>query len=201
MKFSESWLREWINPEISSEMLADQLTMAGLEVDDVEKVAGDFTGVVIGKVVECKQHPNADKLRVTKVDIGKDELLDIVCGAPNCRQGLMVACATVGAVLPGDFIIKSVKLRGEPSEGMLCSYSELGITDDHNGIIELPDNAPLGKDIREYLNLNDVMIDISVTPNRADCFGIVGVARDISAVNNIPMKAVSYTHLTLPTIA
>ena len=188
MKFSESWLREWINPEISSEMLADQLTMAGLEVDDVEKVAGDFTGVVIGKVVECKQHPNADKLRVTKVDIGKDELLDIVCGAPNCRQGLMVACATVGAVLPGDFKIKSAKLRGEPSEGMLCSYSELGITDDHNGIIELPDNAPLGKDIREYLNLNDVMIDISVTPNRADCFGIVGVARDISAVNNIPMK-------------
>ena len=188
MKFSESWLREWINPEISSEMLADQLTMAGLEVDDVEKVAEDFTGVVIGKVVECKQHPNADKLRVTKVDIGKDELLDIVCGAPNCRQGLMVACATVGAVLPGDFKIKSAKLRGEPSEGMLCSYSELGITDDHNGIIELPDNAPLGKDIREYLNLNDVMIDISVTPNRADCFGIVGVARDISAVNNIPMK-------------
>ena len=188
MKFSESWLREWINPEISSEMLADQLTMAGLEVDDVEKVAGDFTGVVIGKVVECKQHPNADKLRVTKVDIGKDKLLDIVCGAPNCRQGLMVACATVGAVLPGDFKIKSAKLRGEPSEGMLCSYSELGITDDHNGIIELPDNAPLGKDIREYLNLNDVMIDISVTPNRADCFGIVGVARDISAVNNIPMK-------------
>ncbi|KDN10065.1 phenylalanine--tRNA ligase subunit beta [Gilliamella sp. Imp1-1] len=189
MKFSESWLREWINPEISSETLADQLTMAGLEVDDVEKVAGDFTGVVIGKVVECKQHPNADKLRVTKVDIGKEELLDIVCGAPNCRQGLTVACATVGAVLPGNFKIKSAKLRGEPSEGMLCSYSELGIADEHNGIIELPDDAPLGRDIREYLNLNDVTIDISVTPNRADCFGIVGIARDISAVNNIPMQA------------
>ncbi|OCG76626.1 phenylalanine--tRNA ligase subunit beta [Gilliamella sp. Nev6-6] len=188
MKFSESWLREWINPEISSERLADQLTMAGLEVDDVEKVAGDFTGVVVGKVVECMQHPNADKLRVTKVDIGKAELLDIVCGAPNCRKGLMVACATVGAVLPGDFKIKPAKLRGEPSEGMLCSYSELGISDEHNGIIELPDNAPLGQDIREYLNLNDVMIDISVTPNRADCFGIIGVARDISAVNNVPMK-------------
>ncbi|MCO6557258.1 MAG: phenylalanine--tRNA ligase subunit beta [Gilliamella sp.] len=188
MKFSESWLREWINPEISSETLADQLTMAGLEVDDVEKVAGDFTGVVIGKVVECMQHPNADKLRVTKVDIGKEELLDIVCGAPNCRQGLTVACATVGAVLPGNFKIKSAKLRGEPSEGMLCSYSELGIADEHNGIIELPDDAPLGMDIREYLNLNDVIIDISVTPNRADCFGIVGIARDISAVNNIVMK-------------
>ncbi|MCO6537278.1 MAG: phenylalanine--tRNA ligase subunit beta [Gilliamella sp.] len=189
MKFSESWLREWINPEISSETLADQLTMAGLEVDDVEKVAGDFTGVVIGKVIECMQHPNADKLRVTKVDIGKEELLDIVCGAPNCRQGLTVACATVGAVLPGNFKIKSAKLRGEPSEGMLCSYSELGIADEHNGIIELPDDAPLGQDIREYLNLNDVTIDISVTPNRADCFGIVGIARDISAVNNIPMQA------------
>lgn len=196
MKFSESWLREWINPEISSDTLADQLTMAGLEVDDIEKVAGDFTGVVVGKVVECKQHPNADKLRVTKVDIGKSELLDIVCGAPNCRQGLMVACATVGAVLPGDFKIKSAKLRGEPSEGMLCSYSELGIADDHNGIIELPEDAPLGQDIREYLNLNDVMIDISVTPNRADCFGIVGVARDISAVNNIPMKALKVANVS-----
>ncbi|OCL28855.1 phenylalanine--tRNA ligase subunit beta [Gilliamella sp. wkB171] len=195
MKFSESWLREWINPEISSDTLADQLTMAGLEVDDIEKVAGDFSGVVVGKVVECKQHPNADKLRVTKVDIGKSELLDIVCGAPNCRQGLMVACATVGAVLPGDFKIKSAKLRGEPSEGMLCSYSELGIADDHNGIIELPEDAPLGQDIREYLNLNDVMIDISVTPNRADCFGIVGVARDISAVNNIPMKALKVANV------
>lgn len=189
MKFSESWLREWINPEISSDTLADQLTMAGLEVDDVEEVAGNFSGVVVGKVVECKQHPNADKLRVTKVDIGKPELLDIVCGAPNCRQGLTVACATVGAILPGDFKIKAAKLRGEPSEGMLCSYSELGITDDHNGIIELPDDAPLGQNIREYLNLNDVSIDISVTPNRADCFGIIGVARDISAVNNIPMKS------------
>jgi phenylalanyl-tRNA synthetase beta chain len=188
MKFSENWLREWINPEISSEMLANQLTMAGLEVEDVEKVAGDFTGVVVGKVVECMQHPNADKLRVTKVDIGKAELLDIVCGAPNCRQGLTVACATVGAVLPDDFKIKAAKLRGEPSEGMLCSYSELGISDDHNGIIELPDDAPLGMDLREYLNLNDVIIDISVTPNRADCFGIVGIARDISAVNNIAMK-------------
>ena len=188
MKFSESWLREWINPEISSETLTDQLTMAGLEVDDVEKVAGDFTGVVVGKVVECMQHPNADKLRVTKVDIGKSELLNVVCGAPNCRQGLMVACATIGAVLPGDFKIKAAKLRGEPSEGMLCSYSELGISDDHNGIIELPHDAPLGQDIREYLKLDDVMIDISVTPNRADCFGIVGVARDISAVNNIPMR-------------
>lgn len=185
MKFSESWLREWVNPDISSEQLSDQLTMAGLEVDDVEKVAGDFTGVVIGKVVECEQHPNADKLRVTKVDIGRETLLNIVCGAPNCRKGLTVACATIGAVLPGDFQIKAAKLRGEPSEGMLCSYSELGIADDQNGIIELPSDAPLGEDIRKYLKLDDCIIEVSVTPNRADCFGIIGIARDISAVNNI----------------
>lgn len=185
MKFSESWLREWVNPEISSEQLSDQLTMAGLEVDDIEKVAPPFTGVVVGKVVECKQHPNADKLRVTKVDVGQTELLDIVCGAPNCRQGLVVACATIGAVLPGDFIIKAAKLRGEPSEGMLCSFSELGIADEQDGIIELPDDAPLGQDIRQYLKLDDNVIEVSVTPNRADCFGIIGIARDISAVNNL----------------
>ncbi|XKM12899.1 phenylalanine--tRNA ligase subunit beta [Orbaceae bacterium ac157xtp] len=185
MKFSESWLREWVNPNISSDELSEQLTMAGLEVDGVEPVAGEFTGVVVGHVVECKQHPNADKLRITKVDIGEKELLNIVCGAPNCREGLKVACATIGAVLPGDFKIKPAKLRGEPSEGMLCSYSELGIAEDHNGIIELPSDAPVGTDIRKYLNLDDKIIEISVTPNRADCFGIMGVARDISAVNNI----------------
>lgn len=185
MKFSESWLREWVNPAISSDELSDQLTMAGLEVDGVEKVAGDFTGVVIGKVIDCKQHPNADKLRVTLVDIGKEQPLHIVCGAPNCREGLIVACATIGAVLPGDFEIKAAKLRGEPSEGMLCSYSELGISDDHDGIIELPQDAPLGEDIRKYLQLDDTIIEISVTPNRSDCFGMIGIARDISAVNNI----------------
>lgn len=188
MKFSESWLREWVNPALSREELSEQITMAGLEVDGVEPVAGDFTGVVVGRVVECAQHPNADKLRVTKVDIGRGELLDIVCGAPNCRQGLTVACATVGAVLPGDFKIKAAKLRGEPSEGMLCSFSELGISDDHSGIIELPEDAPLGQDVREYLKLNDATIEISVTPNRADCLGIIGVARDVAVVNRLPLN-------------
>ena len=183
MKFSELWLREWVNPAISSNELADQITMAGLEVDGVEPVAGAFHGVVVGHVVECGQHPNADKLRVTKVNVGGDRLLDIVCGAPNCRQGLKVAVATVGAVLPGDFKIKAAKLRGEPSEGMLCSFSELGISDDHNGIIELPEEAPIGTDIREFLKLNDNTIEISVTPNRADCLSLMGVARDV-AVNN-----------------
>ncbi|VEB98386.1 Phenylalanine--tRNA ligase beta subunit [Cedecea lapagei] len=187
MKFSELWLREWVNPANSSEELSGQITMAGLEVDGVDAVAGAFHGVVVGEVVDCGQHPNADKLRVTKVNVGGDRLLDIVCGAPNCRQGLKVAVATVGAVLPGDFKIKAAKLRGEPSEGMLCSFSELGISDDHNGIIELPADAPVGTDIREYLKLDDNTIEISVTPNRADCLGIIGVARDVAVVNKLPL--------------
>ncbi|OCJ24646.1 phenylalanine--tRNA ligase subunit beta [Serratia sp. 14-2641] len=187
MKFSELWLREWVNPAISSEALSDQITMAGLEVDGVEPVAGVFNGVVVGHVVECGQHPNADKLRVTKVDVGGERLLDIVCGAPNCRAGLKVAVATVGAVLPGDFKIKAAKLRGEPSEGMLCSFSELAISDDHDGIIELPQDAPIGTDIRDYLQLNDSAIEISVTPNRADCLGIIGVARDVAVLNQLSL--------------
>lgn len=187
MKFSELWLREWVNPAISSEALSDQITMAGLEVDGVDPVSGAFNGVVVGEVVECGQHPNADKLRVTKVNVGGDRLLDIVCGAPNCRQGLKVAVATVGAVLPGDFKIKAAKLRGEPSEGMLCSFSELGISEDHDGIIELPLDAPVGTDIREFLKLDDTLIEISVTPNRADCLGILGVARDVAVINQLPL--------------
>ncbi len=161
MKFSENWVREWVNPSISTEQLCDQITMLGLEVDGVEK--GDFTGVVVGEVVECAQHPDADKLRVTKVNVGGDRLLDIVCGAPNCRQGLKVACATEGAVLPGDFKIKKTKLRGQPSEGMLCSFSELGIDVDADGIIELPLDAPVGTNLREYLDLDDKAIEISLT--------------------------------------
>ena len=193
MKFSELWLREWVNPAIDSEALSDQITMAGLEVDGVEPVAGSFNGVVVGEVVECGQHPNADKLRVTKVNVGGERLLDIVCGAPNCRQGLKVAVATIGAVLPGDFKIKAAKLRGEPSEGMLCSFSELGISDDHSGIIELPADAPIGTDIREYLKLDDNTIEISVTPNRADCLGIIGVARDVAVLNKAPLNAPEIT--------
>ncbi|EIC85469.1 phenylalanine--tRNA ligase subunit beta [Serratia sp. M24T3] len=187
MKFSELWLREWVNPAISSEALSEQITMAGLEVDGVEAVAGAFHGVVVGEVVECGQHPNADKLRVTKINVGGDRLLDIVCGAPNCRQGLKVAVATVGAVLPGDFKIKAAKLRGEPSEGMLCSFSELGIDVESEGIIELPLDAPIGTDIREFLQLDDNTIEISVTPNRADCLGIIGIARDVAVVSQLPL--------------
>ena len=152
MKFSESWLREWVNPENSSEELAHQITMAGLEVDGVDPVAGEFSGVVVGEVVECGQHPDADKLQVTKINVGSasedGELLDIVCGAKNCRLGLKVAVAMVGAVLPGNFKIKKAKLRGQTSLGMLCSESELGMAESADGIIELPMDAPIGTDIR-----------------------------------------------------
>ncbi|WKX27834.1 phenylalanine--tRNA ligase subunit beta [Tatumella ptyseos] len=188
MKFSELWLREWVNPALTSDELSNQITMAGLEVDGIEAVAGVFNGVVVGEVVECHQHPNADKLRVTKINIGGERLLDIVCGAPNCRQGLKVAVATVGAILPGDFKIKPAKLRGEPSEGMLCSFTELGIDVESEGIIELPADAPLGQDIRAYLQLDDNTIEISVTPNRADCLGIMGIARDVAVANGMPFN-------------
>ncbi|KAE9538249.1 phenylalanine--tRNA ligase subunit beta [Ursidibacter maritimus] len=188
MKFNESWLREWVNPAVSTETLCDQITMLGLEVDDVEAIAGEFSGIVVGEVVECAQHPDADKLRVTKVNVGGDRLLDIVCGAPNCRQGLKVACATEGAVLPGDFKIKKTKLRGQPSEGMLCSFTELGIKVEQDGIIELPADAPVGEDFRHYLQLNDKAIEISLTPNRADCLSIAGIAREVGVINQAPVN-------------
>ncbi|WP_448549959.1 phenylalanine--tRNA ligase subunit beta [Thalassotalea fusca] len=185
MKFSESWLREWVNPAINSEELAHQITMAGLEVDGVDAVAGEFTGVKVGEVVECGQHPDADKLQVTKINVGEDELLDIVCGASNCRLGLKVAVATVGAVLPGNFKIKKAKLRGQPSFGMLCSESELGLAESSDGIIELPADAPIGTDIREYLDLDDVTIDVDLTANRGDCLGIKGLAREVGVLNSL----------------
>ncbi|GDY26053.1 phenylalanine--tRNA ligase beta subunit [Agarivorans sp. Toyoura001] len=185
MKFSESWLREWVNPSISRDELSEQITMAGLEVDGIEAVASSFNGVVIGEVVECGQHPDADKLRVTKINVGGDELLDIVCGAPNCRQGLKVAVAQVGAVLPGDFKIKKAKLRGQPSHGMLCAYSELGISDESDGIMELPSDAPIGTDLRDYLQLGDVTIEVDLTPNRADCLSLRGLAREVGVLNQM----------------
>ena len=185
MKFSEAWLREWVNPAIDTNTLSEQLSMAGLEVDGIEAVAGQFSGVVVGEVVECGQHPDADKLQVTKVNVGGNELLDIVCGAKNCRKGLKVAVATVGAVLPGDFTIKAAKLRGQPSNGMLCSLSELGMAEDSDGIIELPQDAPVGQNIRQYLQLDDHIIEVDLTPNRADCLGIKGLAREVGVLNKL----------------
>lgn len=189
MKFSESWLREWVNPAITSEELQAQLTMAGLEVDDVLPVADEFSNIVVGEVVECGQHPDADKLQVTKINVGDDELLDIVCGAANCRTGLKVAVAKVGAVLPGNFKIKKAKLRGQPSHGMLCAEAEMGMAETSDGIIELPLDAPVGMDIREYLGLDDVTIDVDLTANRADCLGISGLAREVAVLNRTDVNA------------
>ena len=171
MKFSEQWLREWVNPQIDTQELMDQITMAGLEVDGFEPVAGQFSGVVVGEVQSVGPHPDADKLRVCQVSDGASEV-QVVCGAPNVREGMKVPFAVVGAVLPGDFKIKKAKLRGQPSEGMLCSESELGLSDNHDGLMELPADAPVGQDVADYLKLNDVTIDVDLTPNRADCLSI-----------------------------
>ncbi|MDX2320112.1 MAG: phenylalanine--tRNA ligase subunit beta, partial [Moritella sp.] len=196
MKFSNEWLQTWVQPGLTNEELAHQITMAGLEVDGIDAVAGDFTGIVVGHVVECGQHPDADKLQVTKIDIGAEELIDIVCGASNCRAGLKVAVATVGAVLPGDFKIKKAKLRGQPSHGMLCSESEMGMAESAEGIIELPADAVPGTCIREYLGLDDVAIEVDLTPNRADCLSIAGIAREVGVLNNITATAPEWTNAT-----
>ncbi|WP_288389795.1 phenylalanine--tRNA ligase subunit beta [uncultured Acinetobacter sp.] len=185
MKISESWLRTWVNPAIDSETLTDQLTMLGLEVDELAPIAKPFTGVVVGEVLSVEQHPDADRLRVTKVNIGNGEPLQIVCGAPNVRVGMKAPVATIGAVLPGDFKIKKGKLRGIESQGMLCGASEIDLEDKIDGLLELPQDAPVGTNIRDYLKLDDHVIDISITPNRGDCFSIRGIAREIGVINQL----------------
>jgi len=189
MKISENWLRTWVNPAIDSDTLSDQLTMLGLEVDELVPAAKPFTGVVVGEVLTVVQHPDADRLRVTTVNIGSGEPLQIVCGAPNVRVGMKAPVATIGAVLPGDFKIKKGKLRGVESQGMLCGASEIDLEDKIDGLLELPADAPVGTNIREYLNLDDHVIDISITPNRGDCFSIRGVAREIGVINQLPVTA------------
>lgn len=189
MKFSEQWLRELVQPELDAQALADQLSLAGLEVDDVESVASDFSGVVVGEILSAEQHPDADKLRVCQVSNGT-ETFQVVCGAPNARAGIKTAFAMVGATLPGDFKIKKAKLRGVESMGMLCAEDELGLSDDHDGIMELSANAPVGQDVREYLNLNDMIIDVDLTPNRGDCLGMVGMAREVGVLNKVPVAEI-----------
>lgn len=188
MKFSEQWLREWVNPSVTTEELCHQLTMAGLEVDAVEPVAGKFDGVVVGEVVKVEPHPDADKLRVTQVNIGQDELLTIVCGAANVREGMRVPTAIVGARLPGDFKIKKAKLRGVPSFGMLCSESEIGLAESASGLMELPADAPIGEDLRAYLKLDDVTIELGLTPNRSDCLSVAGIAREVGVLNELQVN-------------
>lgn len=188
MKISENWLRTWVNPAIDSDTLSDQLTMLGLEVDELAPVAKPFTGVVVGEVLTVEQHPDADRLRVTTVNIGSGEPLQIVCGAPNVRVGMKAPVATIGAILPGDFKIKKGKLRGVESQGMLCGASEIDLEDKIDGLLELPADAPVGVNIREYLKLDDNVIDISITPNRGDCFSIRGIAREVAVINQLQMN-------------
>jgi phenylalanyl-tRNA synthetase beta chain len=191
VNISERWLREWVSPELSTEELAHQITMAGLEVDAIDPVAGAFSGVVVAEIISAEQHPDADKLRVCQVHTGS-ETVQIVCGAPNARAGLKAPLAVVGAVLPGDFKIKQAKLRGVESRGMLCAEQELGLSDASDGLMELPVDAPVGTDIRDYLVLDDKVIEIGLTPNRADCLGIAGIAREVGLLNKLPVNELHY---------
>lgn len=182
MKFSENWLREWVNPKISTEELVAQLTMAGLEVDSVEPAANKFTGVIVGEVLSVEKHPDADKLNVCQVSSGKENF-QVVCGAPNVAAGQKVPFALVGAELADDFKIKQAKLRGLESNGMLCSAEELGLAEKSDGILELPLDATVGQDFRDYLNLDDSIIDVDLTPNRGDCLSVQGIAREAAVLN------------------
>ncbi|MFT4058544.1 MAG: phenylalanine--tRNA ligase subunit beta [Legionella sp.] len=187
MKLSKLWLREWVNFSLTEDELASQLTMAGLEVDAVSPVAGPFTHVIVAEVLSTKPHPDADKLTLCEVNINADKPLQIVCGASNVRAGLKVALAMIGANLPGDFKIKESKLRGQLSQGMLCSATELGMAEQSDGIMELDSDAPVGRDLREYLMLDDYIIDVDLTPNRADCFSVLGIAREVAVRNKLPL--------------
>ena len=193
MQFSESWLRPWVNPSIDTDALAHTLTMAGLEVEEVRRVAPPFSGVVVAEVLEVAKHPNADRLSVCQVNAGTGTTLNIVCGAPNVRAGMKVPCALVGAKLPGEngsvFEIKAVKMRGVDSHGMLCSARELGVSEDASGLLELPADAPVGMDFRAYRDLDDALFTLKLTPNRADCLSIRGVAREVAALTNAPLDA------------
>lgn len=182
MLLSEKYLRELVNPPVSAEELGHRLTMAGLEVDALKPFAPPFSGVVVGQVLACEPHPDADKLRVTQVDVGSGQPLQIVCGASNVRAGLKVPVATVGAVLPGDFRIKDAKLRGVASAGMLCAEQELGLAEQSDGLWELPAEAPVGACLREYLALDDHQIELGITPNRGDCLSLRGLARETAAI-------------------
>lgn len=186
MQFSEYWLRSLVNPPLDGDALGHLLTMAGLEVEEAIPVAPAFSGVVVAQIIETEKHPNADKLKLCKVDAGQGELLQIVCGAPNAAAGMKVPCAKVGAQLPG-FDIKAAKLRGVESFGMLCSARELGLSEDHAGLLELSNDAPVGQDVRTLLALDDTLFTIKLTPNRSDCLSLTGVAREVAALTGEPL--------------
>jgi phenylalanyl-tRNA synthetase beta chain len=192
MLFTEEWLREYCNPQLNTEELAEKLTMIGLEVEDVTRIAPPFSGVVVASVLSCRPHENSDHLHVCEVDAGTGEILQIVCGAPNVRAGIKTACALIGAELPGGIKIKKSKLRGVASFGMLCSARELGINEDHSGIWILPDDAPVGEDIRKYAKLDAARIEVKLTPNRGDALSVLGVARDLHAATGAPLNAPAF---------
>jgi phenylalanyl-tRNA synthetase beta chain len=193
MQFSELWLREWANPALETQELVDQITMAGLEVDAIEAAAGEFSGIVVAQILSFEKHPEADKLNVCKVTDGSEEF-QIVCGAPNVREGMVIPFAKIGAVLPGDFKIKKAKLRGVESFGMLCAEEEMGISEKSDGLWDLPADAPLGVCMREYLGLSrggrdDKIIDVDLTPNRGDCLSIAGLSREVGVLNKVDVTA------------
>jgi len=181
MQFNVQWLKKWVAVDLDAEQLAQKLTASGLEVDSVNPVAGDFTDVVVAQIEDCQPHPGADKLVLCVVNDGSQERLQVVCGAPNARPGILVPLARIGGRIGPDFKIRKAKLRGVESFGMLCSASELGLSDDHSGLMELPPDAPVGASLRDYLGLDDATIEVDLTPNRADCLSIRGLARDVSA--------------------
>jgi phenylalanyl-tRNA synthetase beta chain len=187
MKFSERWLREWVDPPVDTAGIVGQLTMAGLEVDGVAPAAPAFSSVVVGLVESVERHPDADKLSVCRVDVGAGEQLGIVCGAPNVRVGMKAPVALVGGELPGGLKIKRAKLRGVESVGMLCSERELGLGESHEGLWDLPPDAPVGVDLRAWLGLDDQIIDVDLTPNRGDCFSVLGIAREVALINGLPL--------------
>jgi len=204
MQFPESWLREFCNPPLNTQQLADTLTMAGLEVEEMHPVAPPFSHVVVGEIQSAEQHPNADRLRVCQVDVGAAERLQIVCGAPNARVGIKVPCALVGAALPpGEdgqpFLIKLGQLRGVESQGMLCSAKELKLSDDSAGLLELHATAKVGQDLREHLNLDDHLFTLKLTPNLAHCLSVYGVARELSAFTGAPLKRPLFPTATIST--
>lgn len=176
MQFSENWLRSLVNTDLDSQALSHALTMAGLEVEDMQPVTAVFTKVVVAKILFAEKHPDADRLQVCKVDVGLAEPLQIVCGAANARVGLVVPCAMVGAELPG-ILIKQAKVRGVESFGMLCSSKELGISAEAAGLLELEGDAVIGQDIRQHLDLDDHLLTLKLTPNRSDCLSITGIAQ------------------------
>ncbi|ASG67940.1 phenylalanine--tRNA ligase subunit beta [Francisella halioticida] len=189
MKFSHNWLNEYLKNTQNSQNLADTLTLAGLEVDAIEPVVTEkVTNVVVGQIKNITKHPDADKLNICSVDVADDELLSIVCGARNIYEGMKAPVAKIGAVLPGNFKIKKSKLRGQASFGMMCSEEELGLAEKAEGLMDLPVDAPVGKDINEYLNLDDNIIEVDLTPNRADCLSVYGIAREVSALTKTQLK-------------